>query len=46
MTKKKTISIRIDSEIWKKAKICAAQEDAKIGEFVEKALKQSINKNK
>ena len=37
---KKPVTIRIDGEVWKQAKIKAITEELTIGELVEKALKQ------
>ncbi len=43
---RETISIRLDPEVWKKAKIQAIKEDLKMGEFVEKALKEKMKKER
>lgn len=37
---KKPVTIRIDSDTWKQAKIRAIKENLTIGELVEKALKR------
>jgi len=39
MTKRETVSIRVEPELWKEAKIHAVKNDMSIGEVVEKALK-------
>lgn len=42
--KRKTISIRIDDEIWKKAKIHAIEKDLSFGELVEVSLIHEMQK--
>jgi predicted HicB family RNase H-like nuclease len=37
-------SIRIDEEIWKKAKHCAIDKGITLSELVEKALRQELSK--
>ena len=39
-----TVSIRLDPQLWKEAKIYAIQNDIKIAELVENALKKEMNK--
>jgi len=41
---RKTTSLKIDEELWKKVKIKCIEEDIGISEFIEKALKESLNK--
>ena len=43
---RETISIRLDPQLWKEAKLYAIQNDIKIADLVEKALKSEINENK
>lgn len=41
---RETVSIRLDPQLWKDAKIYAIQNDIKIADLVENALKKKINK--
>lgn len=40
-----TISVRIDDEIWKKAKIYAIEKGLKFGELIEVSLIHEMQKN-
>ena len=42
--KRKTVSMRIDPEVWKEAKKQAIDNDLSIGKFVEKILRKEIKK--
>jgi|TARA_Y100000034_G_C6886757_1_gene407238 predicted HicB family RNase H-like nuclease len=46
MTKKETISIRLDPKLWKMSKMRALEADLKVGQFVEKALQKQLKKLK
>ena len=46
MTKKTTISIRMDAEVWKEVKLLAVKKDMKISDLVETLLLNSINQLK
>ena len=41
---RETVSIRVDPQIWKEAKIHAIKNDISIADLVESALKKEINK--
>ena len=42
-TNRDTVSIRLDPELWKEAKIYALRHDIKIADFVEGLLKKGID---
>jgi hypothetical protein len=42
-TKRKTVSFRIDPDLWKKAKKYAIDKNMRMPELVEKALKKEIS---
>lgn len=46
MAQRQTTSIKIDPELWKKAKHVAVDEGTSIGLLVENALKEYIGKRK
>jgi predicted HicB family RNase H-like nuclease len=41
---RETVSIRLDPELWKEAKIYAIKNDISVAELVEEALKKEITK--
>jgi len=41
---KETVSIRINPKVWKEARLYAVKSNLKVGELVESALKEKINK--
>lgn len=43
---KETVSIRIDPQVWKTAKVYAAQHDMKMGELVENIIRETISKKR
>jgi len=47
MTRKQTItSLRVDPELWKEVKIQAIKHDMTLGNLVDEALKEWINRRK
>lgn len=41
---RETTSIRIDPDLWKKAKMKALENDVNIGQFIEELIKRELNK--
>jgi hypothetical protein len=39
---KKSTSIKIDSKIWKEAKLYCIQNEIELGEFIEKLIKEKL----
>jgi antitoxin component of RelBE/YafQ-DinJ toxin-antitoxin module len=46
MTKKETVSIRMDAGVWKEVKMLAVEKDMKISDLVETLLLNSIKQLK
>ncbi len=42
MAGRETVSVRVDPNLWKQAKIYAVRDNLKIGELVEASLKKEI----
>jgi len=43
---RKTVSIRVDPDVWKESKILAVKSNLSIGELVEDALKNKLKRTK